>query len=620
MRRTLLLFFLWLATFAVGKVTFIAVCATEEVSTGDVADILRHGLPMDLAMTAYLIAVPLLLGIVAVAWQRASLRGSLLRHLLALYNFVAAAAIVIAVIADIALYPFWGFKLDATVLNYIDSPANAVNSVSVGFVATLLGIAASLTAALTWMANSVAKATLTPLDADAPKPRRIAAIVLRTIVLIALFPVMRGGVTESTMNVGNAYFSDRTFLNHAAVNPLFSFLYSLGKNDHFERLYRAMPDDEAVAIVDSLYKAPTHSILDREGQEGGPYSVLIIIWEGGGGGCRWGGGDDTWTPCLDSIAAANVAFTNLRATSFRTDRGVLSILSGHPAYPTHSLMKMAARASRLPSMARSLQRMGYTTHFTYGGDINFTNMKGYLLATGFQHVTADSDFDMEARQTAKWGVCDSLLFERLMRQLAEHPQPWFHAALTLSSHEPWDVPGHDGALPSLEQQRHAFRYADRQIGRFLQQLRATPLWDNLLVIILPDHGLMTDDTSLEDPRFYRIPMVWTGGAVEKGTVVKEKNDISVLMSQSDVAATVLARLGVAHNDFPWSRDVLAEDYTCRCTYSSFNDGFVFTDSTGVTVYDNKAGRAVVNTSTDGNARRRERYGLAIQQVTYDALR
>jgi hypothetical protein len=85
-------------------------------------------------------------------------------------------------------------------------------------------------------------------------------------------------------------------------------------------------------------------------------------------------------------------------------------------------MKMTRGASRLPSLARTLQAAGYTTSFTYGGDINFTNMKGYLLATGFQHLTADTDFS-RAERLGKSRLFLSLFLARKREQEFRGRQP-----------------------------------------------------------------------------------------------------------------------------------------------------------------------------------------------------
>jgi phosphoglycerol transferase MdoB-like AlkP superfamily enzyme len=84
---------------------------------------------------------------------------------------------------------------------------------------------------------------------------------------------------------------------------------------------------------------------------------------------------------MDKFAEEGVLFTNFYANSFRTDRGLVAILSGYPAQPTTSIMKYPRKTENLPSIPRSLKANGYNLQYYYGGDANFTNMRSYLVST-----------------------------------------------------------------------------------------------------------------------------------------------------------------------------------------------------------------------------------------------
>ncbi len=603
MKTFIKIFGLWLAVFLVGKVAFMTFChGTESLSLADACAVLWHGLPMDLSTTVYLVALPglclWLTAFVPAAWK-------VVRVVLTVYHAIAALAVMSCLVGDIALFPFWGFKLDATIWTYIDSPADAMASVSVAFVILHILSAILGTALITWATHRI-------LAQHKLRHHHWSWNLAYALLAVFLFIVLRGGITESTMNVGHAYFSDRQFLNHAAVNPAFSLLASTQKAEDFDQLYRSMPDDEVDALLQDLY--PISSDHEAQAVDAGLLrsqrpNILLIFWEGCGGWFTDALGHHPGiTPHLDSLFREGIFFDQFYANSFRTDRGTLCTLSGHLPYPTHSLMKMAARASHLPSMARTLSKAGYQTSFTYGGDINFTNMKGYLLSTGFERITANTDFSHADRQTAKWGVADSILCEYLYQQITTDQEPFFHAALTLSSHQPWDVPGYDENEGLWEQMNRSFRYTDACLGRLVERLRQTPQWDNLLVIFLPDHGIFTQDRQSDyDPRLYHIPMVWVGGAVTSPA------HITTLMNQSDLPATLFGQMQLPHADFPWSRDVLSPNYTYPFTYSSFVDGFALVDSVGPLVWDNIGARLTEETDA------RARLGLAIQQRSYDQL-
>ena len=148
---------------------------------------------------------------------------------------------------------------------------------------------------------------------------------------------------------------------------------------------------------------------------------------------------------------------------------------------------------------------------------------------------------------------------------------------TISSHEPWDVPYHRLGDKRL----NAFAYTDHCLGLLIDSLSTLPAWDNMLVIIIPDHGYLYEQT-YDDSEFFHSPMLWVGGAV------KEPRRMHTLMNQSDIAATLLAQMGLSHDEYAWSRNVLAPDYT-PFIYCNYPAGLFFKDASGESLYDLSAG-------------------------------
>lgn len=133
-----------------------------------------------------------------------------------------------------------------------------------------------------------------------------------------------------------------------------------------------------------------------------------------------------------------------------------------------------------------------------------------------------------------------------------------------------------------EAKPNAFAYTDSCIGAFVSYLKTTPLWDSLLVIVVPDHGIPYGDVhSTSDVRAARIPMVWVGGAVRRPC------EIDCLMSQSDLAATLLAQLGLDTRSFVFSRNVLAPSYSNRQQFAmhAYKNGANIVMPDGIYTYD-----------------------------------
>lgn len=596
-----LYFFTVLLIFILQKPLFMLYNGSIEKGFGfaDYMQVMIHGASLDAATAGYLTAFPFLLVLISIWFRKFPLK-----KILYGYYILAAALISIIFVVDMALYTFWGFKLDASVFLYIDSPKEALASVSVGFI--LLRVLAIL---LLIALNSWVLLKITPSVLTATR-KRIAGTAGMLLLGGVLFIIIRGGVTESTSNIGQVYFSNEPFLNHSAVNPDFSLLSSMGKSQDFASEFNFFDEEKRAALFDGLYPTTDGDSIIQVLNTKRP-NILIILMEGFGGAFvePLGGLPDV-TPHFNRLSKEGVFFTNCYANSFRTDRGTVCTFSGYLGLPTASVMKIPAKSRTLPAIAEGLSKAGYKTDFLYGGDINFTNMKSYLLSTGYQRLTANTDFSLAEQTSNAWGVNDDITFEYLYNQLRNRKEegPWHTAFLTLSSHEPFEVPYHrlEDKIPN------AFAYTDECLGKFIDRLKQTPAWKDLLVICLPDHGFYYPrEGSNAMPRFYHIPLLWLGGAV------KQPMQVDKIMNQTDLAATLLGLLGLEHTAFTFSRNVLGSDYKYPFAFYSFNNGFSFRDSTGVTVFDNNSG-SILFDEPEADESRLDK-GKAILQTVYDDL-
>ena len=596
-----LYFFTVLLIFILQKPLFMLYNGSIEKEFGfaDYMQVMVHGASLDAATAGYLTAFPFLLVLISIWFRKFPLK-----KILYGYYILAAALISIIFVVDMALYTFWGFKLDASVFLYIDSPKEALASVSVGFI--LLRVLAIL---LLIALNSWVLLKITPSVLNATR-KRIAGTAGMLLLGGVLFIIIRGGVTESTSNIGQVYFSNEPFLNHSAVNPDFSLLSSMGKSQDFASEFNFFDEEKRAALFDGLYPTTDGDSIIQVLNTKRP-NILIILMEGFGGAFvePLGGLPDV-TPHFNRLSKEGIFFTNCYANSFRTDRGTVCTFSGYLGLPTASVMKIPAKSRTLPAIAEGLSKVGYKTDFLYGGDINFTNMKSYLLSTGYQRLTANTDFSLAEQTSNAWGVNDDITFEYLYNQLRNRKEegPWHTAFLTLSSHEPFEVPYHrlEDKIPN------AFAYTDECLGKFIDRLKQTPAWKDLLVICLPDHGFYYPrEGSNAMPRFYHIPLLWLGGAV------KQPMQVDKIMNQTDLAATLLGQLGLEHTAFTFSRNVLGSDYKYPFAFYSFNNGFSFRDSTGVTVFDNNSG-SILFDEPEADESRLDK-GKAILQTVYDDL-
>lgn len=586
--------------------------------------VIWHGLPLDLSMAGYLSVIPGLLSI-AVVW----LKRDLVKPIMNIYFIIASLFITCSFLLNASLYPYWKYPLDSTPLFYFfTSPADAIASVSIWQVILSIVILIVLTIGV-WFTlrmrgekrqqysryaygyGGLGSGKRNRFD-DFDRHRGRTSIILLLLTGLLFLPI-RGGITVSTMNTGQAYYSQNAYLNHSAVNPLFSLLESITHQEDFASQYRFMKDKEAdkiFATMTSTSDENTYPLLNEASFKKGTPDILIVIMESFASDIMpsMGSYKDV-AVCLDSIAQQSILFTRFYANSFRTDRGMVSILSGYPAQPTTSIMRYPRKTSQLPSIARNLAKYkNYKTTYYYGGDADFCNMRSYLVSQGYQHIISDANFPIEDK-LSKWGVPDHILAARMMEDIKaqqNEKRPMLRILQTSSSHEPFEVPYH-----RLKDKRlNAFAYTDSVMGAIVREYRKLPRWKNTLIVFVPDHvGGYKENLNDHDRSRYQIPLILAGGAISRPMKV------GIIGSQHDIAATLLGQLGVEHREFTFSKNMMS-DATPKFAFFAVNDAFGIVSEENSLIYDNRAKRIVYDKGEKGFNLKR---GQAYLQKLYDDL-
>lgn len=586
--------------------------------------VIWHGLPLDLSMAGYLSVIPGFLSI-AVVW----LKRDLVKPIMNIYFIIASLFITCSFLLNASLYPYWKYPLDSTPLFYFfTSPADAIASVSIWQVILSIVILIVLTIGV-WFTlrmrgekrqqysrygygyEGLGRGKRNRFD-DFDRHRGRTSLVLLLLTGLLFLPI-RGGITVSTMNTGQAYYSQNAYLNHSAVNPLFSLLESITHQEDFASQYRFMKDKEAdkiFATMTSTSDENTYPLLNEATFKKGTPDILIVIMESFASDIMpsMGSYKDV-AVCLDSIAQQSILFTRFYANSFRTDRGMVSILSGYPAQPTTSIMRYPRKTSQLPSIARNLAKYkNYKTTYYYGGDADFCNMRSYLVSQGYQHIISDANFPIEDK-LSKWGVPDHILAAKMMEDIKaqqNEKRPMLRILQTSSSHEPFEVPYH-----RLKDKRlNAFAYTDSVMGAIVREYRKLPRWKNTLIVFVPDHvGGYKENLNDHDRSRYQIPLILAGGAISRPMKV------GIIGSQHDIAATLLGQLGVEHREFTFSKNMMS-DVTPKFAFFAVNDAFGIVSEENSLIYDNRAKRIVYDKGEKGFNLKR---GQAYLQKLYDDL-
>lgn len=451
------------------------------------------------------------------------------------------------------------------------------------------------------------------------------------ILTSLLFIPIRGGVGVAPTNIGMAYFSDKAQLNHAAVNPLFSLMESAGREQNFKDMFQDLPEEEASMLFAQMQDCGSNTSKNTGSDKSittgyssanasanasvkllktsRPHIILIVMESFSTSFTQAAANTSNTTPCIDSITNKGLLFSRFYANSFRTDRGLISILGGYPSMPTSSLMKYPRKTQALPSLPAKLHKAGYENTYYYGGNINFTNMNSYLASCLFSTVICDRDFPSSMRST-KWGVNDGNLMDKVKTDWKDRDfsKPTFTVVQTSSSHEPFEVPfsriKDNAAL-------NAISYTDSCIGDLVTFIANSDIYNNTLIVFVSDHAMKyPEQMSNYDTARFHIPLIFLGGALQK------KGVIDTYSSQMDIAATILSALNIPHTEFKFSKNILS-DKSPHFAYFSHPGLWGFIDNDGALVYDYNLNETT--TSRGQNTEKTKKKGMALLQVLYKTV-
>jgi len=523
-----------------------------------------HGLKLDLSMSGYLTLLPALI-LTLTSFSKWKIPYRIINW----YTCLGLVLILIITFVDFEAYRYWGTRLDSAPLRFLTRPKETLASSS--FVTIIIYLAAFVL--LTWLLFRFHKKYITAGLIDSARPGFKGMPVLLILSALLLIPV-RGGFGVSPINTGSVYFSKTAFANHAAVNVVWNFGQSLieGKESHNPYIFSR--EENYAADLLNLYKGSdeTADVLNNRR----PNILLLILESFSAKLIETLGGKEGITPVFNELSGEGVLFSRIYSTDSRTDKGVATIISGYPVLEAIPIMKYPEKTQNLPFLSASLIANGYQVSFLYGGDVDFANMRSYLVNGGFHRITSASDFP-SALRTGKWGVPDHHVFERFINDIESDTGRWFKVLLTLTNHEPFEIPGKPkyGDRNLTEKFYSSAYYADSCLGEFINRFRKTALWDNTLIILIADHGTrLPEFDDIFEPRKHHIPMLWIGGAVNKDTVVGKTG------SQADLTFTLLRQMGISTERYLLGKDLLAEE-TRSFAFYSIKDGIaMITDSSG----------------------------------------
>ena len=372
--------------------------------------------------------------------------------------------------------------------------------------------------------------------------------------------------TLAIVNVSQTAISTNNYANELAGNGIYNLVAAFRNNElSFTRFYRTAPENQVLARLHTLvaernnrFVSPGTNRFTRHITGEGPekHLNLIVVVEESLSAEYLGsfGNRKDLTPNLDRLAGQSLLFTNLYATGTRTVRGLEALTISIPPLPGTSIVKRPHNGG-FRSWGEIMNAKGYESNYIYAGYGYFDNMNAFFSGNGFK-VVDRADFTKDEITFANvWGVCDEDLFRKTIRTAnATYTagKPFFSMVMTTSNHRPFTYPEGRIDIPSKKGRKGGVKYADYAIGRFIAEASREPWFSDTIFVFVADHCASSAGKTDIPIKKYKIPMlVYAPHHLKPGHVER-------LMSQIDVAPTILGLMNMSYDTDFMGRDILKD--------------------------------------------------------------
>ncbi len=474
------------------------------------------------------------------------------------------------IIGNVEYFRESGFNLNSSILNYFDNTDEIISTaLSRDQYNPITNI--FLIIFFTWGFIVLTKKGLEKFRSDESFNILSGAKTIITLLIVITLGVFssRGGFSEAVLDWGRGYYSDYSYMNQFAINPVFSLgrsYYNLRKEQRkggtivrtlsekeIQENIRTYVDDNNAQYISE--KNPLLRVTDTK-KEQKNYNVVVVLMESfkskyiGAQGAQL-----DLTPNFNKIASEGVLFNNFYATGTRSNRGIASVTVSYPSPKAIAVTKELTTGQKpFYSLPRILKERGYSTSFIYGGDAEFDNMAGFLRLNKVDNIIDVNSFEEEDK-TIKWGVPDDKLFKKSSEYLSSLKEPFYATIFTLSNHAPYDIDPDKKLFKNnehgeLTNRLNAFHFADMAIGQFVNDVKDKEWAKNTIFIFVADHGFRGDSKFSINWENFRIPLlVWSPGNIFK----PEVNNVTG--SQVDILPTIMGVLGGEYKNSSWGKNL-----------------------------------------------------------------
>lgn len=269
-------------------------------------------------------------------------------------------------------------------------------------------------------------------------------------------------------------------------------------------------------------------------------------------------------PNLKALEAKSLSFTNIQqaySTNW-TISGMTSGLCGMPLIGSagNSMSRVDQFLPGASCIGDLLDPYGYELNYLGGASLDFAGKGNFFKSHSFDRVEGREELlelQDDPDYLSSWGIYDDRLYDiatNRLNSLAASEQPFGLVLQTVDTHNPngylsnacEGLEYQDGSNPIL----NAVHCADVMAGKFIDQIRNNPEFENTVLVVSSDHLAMRNTAwdQLESGERRNLLMFF-GKDIEAGV---NRRAASTL----DVGPTLLSLIGADVKSFGFGRDLL----------------------------------------------------------------
>lgn len=494
-----------------------------------------------------------------------------------IYLYFTGAMIILIGLIELGIYGEWAIKPTSKIFTYLDHPSEIFNSAPLLQSIYLISLFFILITIFIIYINKILSNDIIKL-----KKSYLFTFVYFIITPILLLLGIRGGINSIPISQSDPYYSKYEILNDLATNTSYIFLHSIIKDKAISSNTNPYKTKTPIAIKQQYIKQYLNTNCKGEKilTTTRPNIMLVILESASGVFISDDKKYNKITPTLNKLASNGILFKNTIGSGLLSQEGIVAILSGQPAIDDIYVTNLKSKYNPLPTITQTLAKNHYSSLYLFGGELRYGNMKAFVYKNGYDTIYENKDIDkLNLKQEGQLGYHDKNMFELLSKITDKSKEPFFNTFFTLSSHSPYDQPMRDEILFGGYHSKYlnSIRYTDKSIDLFMKSAKTKPWYKNTLFVFVSDHSHITPHNySRNSSSWHKIVMLFYGEVLKnkfKGVVVNK------IVSQHDLASTLLSQLNIDNSSFIYSRDIFCKDYK-QGSYFEAIHGYGFISNNG----------------------------------------